>query len=263
MVLYYSATGNTEFIAKQIADRLDDQCLNLLERIRTGDVTPIRSRKPFVVCSPVYVCEMPGFLTDYLKKVKLSGNRKVYFIFTSGGYTGIAGPLAKQIMRHKQKVYMGRAEFKMPRNYLASEYYPMLSPEENKKRIRASYDKIPEVAERILQRKKLRARHVFLFELLITLPFHPLWTKYKQPATPFRATNKCISCGKCEKVCPLNNIVMLYNKPAWKKNCAHCMACIENCPVDAIEYGERTEGKERYRISKYVKRFTGELEWKQ
>ena len=112
MVLYYSATGNTEFIAKQIADRLDDQCLNLLERIRTGDVTPIRSRKPFVVCSPVYVCEMPWFLTDYLKKVKLSGNRKVYFIFTSGGYTGIAGPLvyifyvlepqAKQYLVHRR-----------------------------------------------------------------------------------------------------------------------------------------------------------------
>jgi hypothetical protein len=46
---------------------------------------------------------------------------------------------------------MGRAEFKMPRNYLISEHYPMLSPEENKERIRNSYARIPEVAERILE----------------------------------------------------------------------------------------------------------------
>lgn len=262
MVLYYSATGNTEFIAKQIADRLDDQCLDLLERIRRNDLTPIRSKKPFVICSPIYVCEMPQFLTDYLQQVKLAGNRKVYFIFTSGGYTGIAGPLAKQIMRHKNKVYMGRAEFRMPRNYLVSDHYPMLTAEQNRERIKASYDKIPEVVERIRARQKLHARHVFLLEILVTLPFHPVWLKYKQPASPFHATNKCVSCGKCERLCPKNNIVMLYNKPAWKNSCAHCMACIENCPVDAIEYGERTQGKERYRISKYVKRMVGELEWK-
>ena len=263
MVLYYSATGNTEFIAKQLADRLDDQCVDLLERIKKGDFTPLRSRKPFVICSPIHVCEMPVFMTDYLKKVKLSGNRKVYFIFTSGGYSGIAGVLAKQIVKKKEKVYMGHAEFKMPRNYLISEHYPMLSPKENKARIQTSYEQIPEVADRILSRSRLRARHIFLFELLITLPFTPVWTKYMHTSEPFHATNKCIGCGKCERVCPLNNIVMLYNKPAWKNSCAHCMACIENCPVDAIEYGDRTQGKERYRISKYVKRFTGDLEWKE
>lgn len=262
MVLYYSATGNTEFIAKQIADRLDDQCVNLLERIRTGDMTPIRSRKPFVICSPIYVCEMPKFLAEYLEQVKLTGNRKVYFVFTSGGYSGIGGALAKRLVKKKEKVYMGHAEFKMPRNYLLSERYPMLSAEENKARIQSSYERIPDVVERIRNRRRLRAKHIFLLELLVTLPFHPVWTKYMHTARPFHATNKCVGCGKCERMCPLNNIVMLYNKPAWKQNCAHCMACIENCPVDAIEYGERTQGMERYRISKYIKRFTGDLEWK-
>ncbi len=37
----------------------------------------------------MYVCEIPKFMSDYLKKVELTGNREVYFIFTSGGYTGI------------------------------------------------------------------------------------------------------------------------------------------------------------------------------
>ena len=33
MVLYYSATGNTEFAAKEIARLIDDECLNLLQKI--------------------------------------------------------------------------------------------------------------------------------------------------------------------------------------------------------------------------------------
>ena len=29
------------------------------------------------------------------------------------------------------------------------------------------------------------------------------------------------------------------------------MSCIQNCPVQAIEYGQVTPGKERYRFDKY------------
>lgn len=37
MVLYFSGTGNTEYIAQELARRLGDECVNLLERIRTDD----------------------------------------------------------------------------------------------------------------------------------------------------------------------------------------------------------------------------------
>lgn len=40
MVVYFSATGNTEFIAKELATRLNDECVNLLDRIKAGDNTP-------------------------------------------------------------------------------------------------------------------------------------------------------------------------------------------------------------------------------
>ena len=76
MVLYYSSTGNTEFIAKQIARKIDDDSINLLSRIKNNDYSPIESKKPFVICSPIYVCEMPRFLADYLKKVRLTFLRK-------------------------------------------------------------------------------------------------------------------------------------------------------------------------------------------
>ena len=97
MVLFFSATGNTEFVARRCADLLGDECVDLLPKIKAGDFSEIHSEKPFIICTPIYVCEIPRFLRRFLKKISLTGNRNAYFIFTSGGYSGIAeaqaGPL--------------------------------------------------------------------------------------------------------------------------------------------------------------------------
>ena len=95
MIVYFSATGNTEFIARELAKRLDDECVNILHRVKTNDHTPLYSEKPYIICAPVYVCEMPRFMAKYLKRQKFQGSKEVYFVFTSGGYCGISGLLAK------------------------------------------------------------------------------------------------------------------------------------------------------------------------
>ena len=86
MILYFSATGNTEYIAKELAARLNDECINLLERIKNHDHSVLYSEKPYIICAPVYVCEMPRFMSKYLKEQTFTGSKDVYFIFTSGGY---------------------------------------------------------------------------------------------------------------------------------------------------------------------------------
>ena len=252
MVLFFSATGNTEFIARQLALKLGDDCLNLLDRVRRDDHAVLHSEKPFIICAPVYVCEMPRFLAKYLKEQTFTGSRDVYFIFTSGGYAGISGILAKQIIRKKKMHYLGHAEFKMPRNYVANDHYPMLPPEQVKERILNSCRKLEEVAADIRAGRRLKARHVWLFETIITVPFNPVWSKLKYQTKDFYATGGCVGCGKCERLCPLNNISLKDRKPVWGNECTHCMACIANCPTEAIEYASISQTKEKYRFSKYA-----------
>lgn len=48
-------------------------------------------------------------------------------------------------------------------------------------------------------------------------------------------TDKCISCGKCKRVCPMN--VEVTDNLRTRKNgteCILCFECVKNCPKDAL-----------------------------
>ena len=46
----------------------------------------------------------------------------------------------------------------------------------------------------------------------------------------------CVSCGGCERVCPMNCIDSK-NKTLDGDRCVLCLSCAGKCPVDALDYG--------------------------
>ena len=73
----------------------------------------------------------------------------------------------------------------------------------------------------------------------------PLWqNKIARP------TGGCDGCGKCAELCPVKNVTLQNGKPQWGANCTRCTACINGCPHGAIEYKNKTQGKERYYFGK-------------
>ena len=251
MVLYFSGTGNTEFAAQRIAEGIGDECVNLLDRIKRGDHSVLHSDKPFIICAPVYVCEMPRFLRAYLKKQTFTGSNEVYFILTSGGYGGVAGKLAKKLMKKKKMIWRGHADVTMPRNYIVSGHYPMLEEDAVKARIESACRQLDTIIADLKAGLDLTARKTSVFEHWVTVPLNPVWSKFMYKTKGFHTTDACIGCGKCVKLCPLSNISLKDKKPVWEKNCSHCMACIGNCPTVAIEYGKITQEKDKYNFKKY------------
>lgn len=253
MVLFFSATGNSKYAADIIAKKLGDETLDLTKKIKNGDGSVIRSEKPFVICLPIYVSYLPLFLENFLKKQKFAGNRKVYFVFTSGGgHSGAAGASAEKIFSGKNMIYMGHSDIKMPNNYMAIKFIPAPSEEKIMLLLKEARVTALKTAYLIAHGKRLKKRHVTYAEKIITKSVADLWTNHMQPSKDFYATDKCIGCGKCASVCPVNNIVMNNGRPAWKAPCTHCMACIGNCPAEAIEYGKVTLNKNKYNIKKYI-----------
>ena len=252
MILYFSATGNTKYIASELAKALNDSIIDLREKIREKDYTPIHSKKPFVICSPVYVSEPPRFLMDFLRRTRLTGNPNVYFVFSSGGYSGISAIMGHQLAVKKRMKYKGTADFIMPSNYIAENMFPIQDTQEIEKRILRAQRKIKKTAATIRSGGILKSRYIWLWEYFVTLLFYPVWYHLRQGVKDFHVSSSCISCGKCERLCPLHVISMRSGKPVWKgRTCAHCMSCIQNCPVQAIEYGTITKGKKRYNFKNY------------
>ena len=76
---------------------------------------------------------------------------------------------------------------------------------------------------------------------------YPLFTHFAIGSNRFYATDTCISCGICAKVCPTGTISLSGDgKPEWADTCVQCVACIHRCPVRAIEYGTISLKKGRY-----------------
>ena len=82
MILYFSATGNSEYAAKRIGKETDDDVTSLFERIRSGDYSEIHSQRPWVIVAPTYAWRIPRILQQWLKRTSLSGNREIYFVMT-------------------------------------------------------------------------------------------------------------------------------------------------------------------------------------
>jgi Pyruvate/2-oxoacid:ferredoxin oxidoreductase delta subunit len=61
----------------------------------------------------------------------------------------------------------------------------------------------------------------------------------------FQYDEKCNGCGICSRVCPVNNIKMVENRPVWQHHCENCFACYVWCPEEAI-YGDIVSYNERY-----------------
>ena len=73
MILYFSGTGNSEYLAKLLAEDLDDEIVDLFAYIKDGKKGEFISEKPFVLVSPTYSWRVPRFYLNICLLVILRG----------------------------------------------------------------------------------------------------------------------------------------------------------------------------------------------
>lgn len=101
MILFFSGTGNSEYVAERIGKDIGDTVLNLFDKIRKKDYSALQSDKPWIVVTPTYAWRIPRIVTDWLRKTELIGSRDIYFVLTCGGDIGNAGAFLRRFCMEK------------------------------------------------------------------------------------------------------------------------------------------------------------------
>ncbi len=249
MIIYFTGTGNSKYIAEILKNELEDTIVDAAELIKAGEKPKFSSEKPYVFVSPTYAWRLPRLFERWIQGCKFDGNQKAYFLLTCGDSIGVASDYIKKFSHKMNFDYMGTTEVIMPENYIVMFAPP--TETEDIDIIAKATEHTKELSSRILTEQSFAQKKYTFMEHLYSDIVNPLFYKFYVRAKKFYATDACISCGQCVKNCMLNNVNLKDGKPVWGKNCTHCMACICKCPTEAIEYGKQTKGLRRYTCGKW------------
>ena len=54
MVLYFSGTGNSRYVARRIAEALHEPLFSINDRVKANDTAPVPTGRQLIVVSPTY-----------------------------------------------------------------------------------------------------------------------------------------------------------------------------------------------------------------
>jgi len=244
MIYYFSGTGNSRWIAEELAKRTSDRAQNIADLVRDGSTAVYAGTGSSIgVVFPVYAWGAPGIVERFCRSIKTENGAYTYAVCTCGDEAGCA------MLRLKRFFPLdGAWSFVMPNNYIPG--FDVDDPELERRKISAAGERLAHVSESIRQRKREYDVHEGSAAGIKTAVVHPLFQAFARGTKPFYTTAACNGCTICANECPTGTIKMREGKPVWEySRCEQCMRCINLCPRTAIQYGKATIRRGRYHFT--------------
>ncbi|KJS22005.1 MAG: hypothetical protein VR72_07905 [Clostridiaceae bacterium BRH_c20a] len=269
-IFYFSGTGNSYVVAKDIAKKVKADLISI-PKVINMDRMQVDADSIGIVF-PSYLAPLSGIpliVERFVKKIANIESIHIFAVCTCGGYECVnALPSLnklKQIIRSCGGKLSAEYSTRLPMNNLDYDHIPIPINRDQQVIINKSKTKIDDICYRIIKKRSTKYKIAkILFNLLMTPLYkmmrqsviNALKEKAKEPMdtklTYFElipltdksiiVDKKCNGCGTCVKVCPVNNIKIVDNKPQLQHKCEMCFACDEWCPYNAIHHWSRSKG---------------------
>ncbi|MBN2389793.1 MAG: EFR1 family ferrodoxin [Anaerolineae bacterium] len=252
-IYYFSGTGNSLHVARELQKRLPESDLVPIARLLHEDTLNTTADTVGFVF-PNFCLTLPIPLHNFLERVDVASARYLFALCTRGGTPSDAFDYINELLKRQGRRLDAQINITMPWNHpLGKENLPALATEERVAFLEAGMQrKLDTFSQSILAQK------AYLMEDTDVDYVLPQWVKamsswiskslnYElhrymyQDMVHFYSDEQCVGCGICEKVCPSHKIQIVNQKPVWQEatKCYACMACINYCPQHAIQIRSR------------------------
>ena len=272
LILFFSGTGNTQFIAEYLQNHLESSALDIHVQsvesiVRQNRLLPnfFQSFDLLLIGYPVYALKHPRIIDDFLALLPSSsepdfpGSFGVYAFCTKGAMAGNTNRHVLKFFAQKGYHPLGELIVGMP----GSDGLAMLKPTSKyvTKALQKDFQQIPAVDQFIAQllddvhqlQQGLSVyqlptripRHLssYLVEWLFRLSYNSIEKSFKKK---FVADTTCTRCKWCETHCPVQNITVDEGGVHFSDKCMMCMRCVNGCPTASIQIGNLTRDKFRW-----------------
>ena len=249
MIFYFSGTGNSRWVAGMLADLLHDELVPMAEESSLSATYSWKPGEKVGFVFPVYAWAPPKLVLDFIARVKMEKPEYLYFVCTCGDDTGKTGEVFVKALKERCWDCQAGYSVTMPNTYVSLPGFDVDDPDTERMKVQHAKARVEFIADELAKKVRMASFncHEGAVPFLKTYVIRPFFNRFLMSPEPFRATDACISCKRCEKKCPVHNIKVEAGGPCWGNHCTQCLACYHVCPVHAIRYGNRTEGKGQYK----------------
>jgi ferredoxin len=240
VIYYYTGTGNSLWTARLMAGELGDTSLYGMSQM-----TAAGGADAVGLVFPVHMWGVPGLALRFIEKLEKNPNTYYFAVAVNAGQVSRTLVQLEKLMRVRGITLSAGFDIVLPSNYIP---WGGPGPAERLEELYAAARKKIIYAAGLVKRKE--TGHIekgplwqrILFTALYKMTFNMVPKMDKD----FWVDDRCNACGICAKVCPVGNITLEPDRPSWRHHCEQCLACIQWCPKEAIQYGKKTPAYERY-----------------
>lgn len=244
-LFYFSGTGNSLIVAKELKKELKNcELVPIAKKIKNDNYTSNSEKVGFVF--PLYYYGLPKIVMDFLNRIEIDNSNYTFAIVTrAGDADGVPLIQLEKVLREKSKNLSAGYFIQMPDNFILNSV--PITEDQAKILYEKAIVEIKKIAKDIensIKNLDLEINEEKLNRIERgNLRFHK---NVNKGDTAFFADENCNSCGICEDICPVDNIILFEGKPQWQHKCEQCLACINYCPTQSIQFGKNTKNKKRY-----------------
>ena len=107
MVLYFTGTGNSRYIASRIAEALSEELFSINERIKAIDTSPVTTNERLILVTPTYAWRIPRIVRNWLLKTDFPAAKQVWFVMDCGSEIGDAAKYNRKLCSSQKACLYG------------------------------------------------------------------------------------------------------------------------------------------------------------